>query len=118
MRRTRTIPMILGTILALVLSLGTAQAVTCGGPWTGPIGATCTLTSGGSTLTFGGVAVGASAAIGISVFSPPGVYMAGCSNTGAGFTACGAATTITVPLGQTVICVVKGLNSGSFFCDA
>lgn len=118
MRRIRKIFLAGAASLALMLSLGTAQAATCGGAWTGPNGTFCPFTATGGPLTFGGFAInGGTAAIGITVFSPPGVFAAQCTNTAAGFASCGQ-TSIVIPPGQAVLCVVKGLGTGMYSCTA
>lgn len=118
MRRIRSAILTAATVAVLVLSLAPAHAATCGGPWTGPMGTNCSFVATGGPLTFGGAALGASAAVGITVFSPPGAYLTGCSGTGAGFASCTQPSSITIPPGQTVICVVKGLNAGIYSCTA
>ena len=114
-RKVARILLVAACLAALVLPFNAAHAATCGGPWTGPMGTNCSYTSTTATVNFGGIAFGASAAVGVTVFSPPGVFAGGCTNTGAGVAACTGSVAIGV--GQVVICEVKGLNGGVYGCS-
>jgi hypothetical protein len=125
MRSSRTslafrVLLVAGALSLAVLPVSPASALPpCGGPWTGPVGTSCTFTVTGATINFGGFAFGVPpTAVGIDVIDPAGVLVGGCADfqPSNSIAACNGSAAASFGPGV-YTCIVKGLGSGVYGCS-